>query len=130
MKSNFLSVVVNFGEAAGKFMDNKIQIFRNILSDIESHPSKGWLYLPVERNWNLDSKCAILESDEVPPELEDDPNAGVPDFAKQNMLVEALPITVVKDIVWNARGQRANVKLEDLLMAFQYYYKHDAFIAL
>ncbi len=110
-------------------MNGEIQVLRNVLSAIEKLPSKGWLYLPVERNWNLNSTCIIIESDEVPPELEDEPDAGVPEFAKQNGLKETLPISTVKDIVWNARAQKANVTLEELLRAFQYYYKHDAFIA-
>ena len=111
-------------------MNEGIQIFKDVLSNIGKWPSKGWLYLPDERNWDLNSKCAILESNEVPPELEDNPDAGLPDFAKKNLLIETVPITVAKDIVWNARAQKSDITLEDLFRAFQYYYKHDAFIVL
>ncbi len=110
-------------------MSNEIKMLKDVLENVETQHQKGWLYLPLEKNWDLNSKCAILESDEVPPELEDEPDAGVPEFAKQNGLKETLPISTVKDIVWNARAQKANVTLEELLRAFQYYYKHDAFIA-
>jgi hypothetical protein len=71
-----------------------------------------------------------LESEEVPPELEDDPDAGVPEFAKRNNLIQALPVTVVQDIATNARSQKPDANLGDLLYAFLYYYKHDAFVEL
>lgn len=113
------------------FMSNeKIMSFKEALVGIEATPATFWVYLPADQNWNLDSECAILESDEVPPELEDDPDAGVPEFAKQNNLVQALSVAVLQDIVINARTQKPNATLDDLLRAFAYYFEHDAFIDL
>ena len=105
-------------------------MFQEVLSDIANLPTTAWVYLPTDRNWNLTSTCAVLESEEVPPELEDDPSAGVPGFAKQNGLMQALPVTVVQDIVVNARSQKPGATLEDFWRAFLYYHKHDAFINL
>lgn len=47
--------------------------------------------------------AAVLESDEIPEEEEDLPEAGVPEFAKANDLKQVLPITVVQDIVANLK---------------------------
>ena len=100
------------------------------LLNIPNSSGTAWLYLPVDRNWSLDSKCAILESEEIPPELEDDPNAGEPEFARKNGLMQVLPVTVVQDIVMNARMRTALQTADDYLNAVLYYYKHDAFIDL
>jgi hypothetical protein len=80
----------------------------------------GWIYLSKDRNWNLDSQCAILESVEVPPELEDDSDAGVPAFAKENGLMQVLPFTVVQDVVTNVKMQNPST--------WQGYWKHFFFI--
>lgn len=84
----------------------------------------------MDNNWTLDSISAILESDEVPNEFEDTPNAGIPEFAKRNNLIQALPVTVVQDIVTNAKAQKPTASMEDLFRAFQYYYENDAFIRM
>ena len=102
---------------------------RQILQEMDQKPSTAWLYLPVSQEWDLDSQCAILESEEVPPDLEDDPEAGIPVFAKKNGLKQVLPVATVQDIVSNARAQRPRLDIGDLLTAFLFYYKNDAFIA-
>ena len=88
------------------------------------------LYLSAAEPWKLESNGLVLESEEVPPELEDDPEAGVPLLARQQGLVQVLPISTVKSIVENARLQRANVSAATLLEALTHYYDHDAFIRL
>jgi len=103
---------------------------RDALQRVSDFSSKAWVYLPREGSWNLDSECAILENEEVPPELEDDPSAGVPDFAKRHNLRQVLPVTVVQDIVANVHAQKSDAKLEDLVGAFLYYFQHDAFMDL
>ena len=111
---------------------NKQEIitFREALLGIADMSAKSWVYLPSNKDWTLSSICAILESDEVPPDLEDAPDAGVPEFAKQRRLIQALPVTVLQDVVRNARAQKPDATIEDLFRAFQYYHKHDAFIKL
>jgi len=100
------------------------------LLDIAGQPETAWVYLPADKNWDLNSMCAILESEEVPPELEDELDAGVPAFAKANDLIQALPVTVVQDVTQNALAQRPGASPTDLLEAFLFYYEHDAFIDL
>jgi len=104
-----------------------MKTLKEILLSIEGHSALAWVYLPADKNWNLDSPSAVLESEEVPPELEDEPDAGVPEFAKQNGLIQALPVTTVQDIVSNAKAQKPDATVVDLLKAFEFYYRHDAF---
>ena len=111
-------------------MSNEMLDFKEVLLNIGDKSARAWVYLPTDRNWSLSSKCAILESDEVPPELEDEPDAGVPEFAKKNRLTQALPVTVLQDVVRNACAQKPDATPQDLFQAFEHYYKHDAFIKL
>ena len=103
---------------------------KDVLLGISEMPSKSWVYLPADKKWNLDSRCAVLESEEVPPDLEDEPDAGVPEFAKLNALIQVLPVTVMQDILANVRLQKNSASVDELFQAFLFYYKHDAFIKL
>jgi hypothetical protein len=69
-----------------------------------------------------------LESEEVPPDLEDEPDAGVPDFAKMNGLIRTLEVATLQDVVSNARFQRPQATLDELFNAFRFYHDRDAFI--
>ncbi|MEQ2005994.1 MAG: hypothetical protein ABMA26_04280 [Limisphaerales bacterium] len=109
---------------------NQMLDFKEALSGIAVTSATAWLYLPAAETWNLNSKCALLESDEVPPEKEDEPDAGIPEFAKQNHLKQALPVTVVQDIVTNVMAQKVDATPDDYFRALEYYYKHDAFMNL
>ena len=112
-------------------MSNKINdTLMTVLGDALNRPARGWVYLPEDREWSLDSKCAVLESEEVPPGLEDKPNAGVPRWAIENGLMQAVPMSVMQDIVTNALSQKPRAGLEDLLRAFIFYWENDAFISL
>jgi hypothetical protein len=103
---------------------------RDVLGAIDGHSTRAWLYLPSETPWTLESAAEVLESEEVPPELEDEPDAGMPELAKQLGLIQVLPVSVVQDIVSNARDQRPNVPAWTLLDALLHYYEHDAFLRL
>ena len=83
-----------------------IRRFVDILTAISSCPETAWLYLPHDGNWTLNTGAALLESVEVPPQMEDIPNAGVPEFAKQNGLVQCVPVGTLQDIVANAQMQK------------------------
>lgn len=90
----------------------------------------AWLYLTATEPWRLDGPAAVLISGEVRPELEDDPEAGVPAIAREKNLMQVVPISTLKDIVAHARAQRANVSLSSLFDALTYFYDHDAFMTL
>jgi hypothetical protein len=102
----------------------------DVLRDVRGHRESAWLYLPGEASWTLDSRAAVLVSEEVPPESEDDSMAGVPEAARRAGLVRALPISAVGEIVANARAQRADADLAVLLTAFLHYYDTDSFVEL
>lgn len=109
---------------------DKMIPLREVLEQLEAQDEGAWLYLPASETWRIESSCAVLRSEEVPPELEDDPEAGTPEYAKRNGLMQALPVSTIKEIVENARLQREDVDLETLFSAFLHYYDNDAFIEL
>ena len=80
-----------------------------------------------DEEWGLQSVGAILNGEEVPPELEDDPEADLPTLARENGLGEILPVSVLQEIVTNAKLQKTSATDQELLEAFLFYYKHDAF---
>jgi hypothetical protein len=101
-----------------------------ILESAEVLDRDAWLYLPQREEWRVDSQAAVLRSEEVPPELEDEPEAGVPQAAKDAGLMQVLPVSVLQEIVRNAREQRPGVSTAILFDAFLYYYDNDAFLTL
>ena len=102
--------------------------FRDVLSTIMEASDREWVYLPSDRNWNLESKSAVLLSEEVPPELENEPDAGIPQFAKENGLIPVIPVASLREVVFNARVQKPTATDEDLFTAFRFFYDHDAFM--
>ena len=109
-------------------MADQIDSFRNVLKNIEKYSTRCWVYLPSDGNWHLESKSAVLASDEVPPEMEDEPDAGVPKLARQNRLVQALTVTDTQGIVRNAKMQVPDAGDEQLFEAFMYYFVNDSFM--
>jgi hypothetical protein len=102
--------------------------FETLLKTIHLQPWTDWVYLPANEVWTLSSKSVVLESEEVAPEFEDEPDADIPEFAKTNNLKRVLSVSNIQDIVSNARAQKLDVTVEELFQAFEYYYKNDAFI--
>jgi len=109
-------------------MTRALRTLGELLLSVETQPDKAWLFLPLTGNWTLETSAVVLELEEVPPELEDKPDAGIPAFARQNMLKCILPVLALQDIVSNAREQKSRATAADLLMAFNHYYERDAFI--
>lgn len=107
-----------------------IKSFHDVLETISKRSPREWVYLPSAGPWNLQSASATLESDEVPPELEDEPDAGVPQFAMDHGLKQVVPVTTLQDIVSNALEQDPDATMDDLFAAFDYYYRKDAFIEI
>lgn len=109
---------------------DRIDSFREVLATTMERSVREWVYLPRNMEWSLDSKSATLESEEVPPELEDEPDAGLPQFAKRHDLVQAVPVGTLQDIVSNALQQNPDASLDELFDAFVFYYNNDAFIEI
>lgn len=104
-------------------MDEKILKLSSILKNINNYPWNYGLYLKGGYPWNSESLGVILNINELDPE--DDP-----EFAKKNNMKYALNVQSVQDIVEGAISQKKNVSIEELIEAFNYYYKNDAFINL
>lgn len=109
---------------------NQIDSFQDVLATVMKRSVRAWVYLPSDRKWSLDSESATLESEEVPPELADEPDAGVPQLAKRHGLMQVVPVATLQDIVSNALQQKSNATPNEIFAAFDYYYKNDAFIEI
>lgn len=108
-------------------MTGTLITLRAVLERIEELEDTAWLFLPAKEPWQITSSAAVLQMEEVPPELEDDSEAGIPELAKTAGLMPVLPISTVQEVVANARSQRPNVDVPLLFDALLHYYDHDAF---
>ena len=93
-----------------------------VLQNADELSSDAVLFLPHGEVWNSITRCAVIAVDRYADE--DD----VPDLAVQNNLERALQIAQVQDVVVNARQQRNQLTVENLVTAFLFYYDRDAFI--
>lgn len=98
---------------------NTITTISDVLS-VDTPPAPtGFLYLPMDEVWQLQTRCAVLAKSD---------SDGVPDLAQQHGLSYALEMASVQEIVVNARGQLGEPTVDQLFEAFLFYYDHDAFI--
>ena len=102
-------------------MNDLIEL-RDVLLNAGDLPWRNSIFLPKDKNWNLNSLCFLFNLDD----LEDDEE--VPQFAIDNNLIDVLNMSEVQDIVCNANQQRVQCSESSLFEAFLYYYKNDAFI--
>ena len=113
----------------GEVMNSdQIDVFQHVLETIMERSTRAWVYLPSKGGWNLKSESATLESDEIPPELEDSPGAGIPRLAIHHDLAQIMPVSTVQEIVSNVRAQKPIFSTEDIFRAFTFYYERDAFM--
>lgn len=95
---------------------------REVLERAATLPWDRALYVGAPRStWTMETSCLILDQDEV----EQDEDYPLPEGYQYRLAVPD-----VQDVVVNARAQRADASLEDLLAALLYYYDNDAFITL
>ena len=97
----------------------------DVLRNIESFEWSKALFLPEDEIWGIDTKCMILDPNDV--EDEDD---EAPQIALENELSYALDVQSIQAIVQNISEQKKDFTDEDLLEAFLYYYDNDAYIEL
>lgn len=103
--------------------------FRDLLSEIGElqHEATGWLFLPQNDEWTLDSPAALMSLNEVPPNCLNSEDVATPKLAKENKMKRVLAAADVQDIVDNVRQQVTNASMEEIFGAFFYYYRFDAF---
>ena len=110
--------------------DPKPKLLSELLNNVETEDERAWLYLPSDEEWGPESRALVLESIEVPPEDEDDPEAGISPIAKELCMEQVLPIGVVQDVIANLKGQRSAPNSNEMFNALVHYHEHDAFIDL
>jgi hypothetical protein len=84
-----------------------------VLETSSALPWKRALYLPGRPPWTLETKGAVLDPEEEPV---------------VEGLCYVLGIAQVQEIVENARLQRPDATLPELLKAFHFYFGRDALI--
>ena len=94
-----------------------------VLCNIKKFTWSDALYLPVDQVWSKDTKGVVLDPDDVEDDEDD-----LPKYAKDHMLTYALSIQDIEGIVENAKGQKKECAIDDLVQAYLFYYDHDAFI--
>lgn len=94
-----------------------------VLENIDEFEWSDALYLPEDEVWNLDTEGLICDPNDVENECDE-----VPQVAKEHNLIDALSIQDIQDIVYNAKQQKENVSIDELLEAYLYYFDNDAFV--
>ena len=102
-------------------MSKLIQL-EKVLVSAPNFPWQHARFLPADRPWHLDSKCAVI--DNRYDDLENPP------FAVENSLRYTLEMGTVQEIVSNAREQSRNCDANTLLKALVFYFDNDAFITI
>jgi len=104
----------------------QLTLLVDILKDAGESMPEGWLFLPDDRQWNLNTKGVMIDIDVLDDsELADD---DTPVFAKQNNLVETIDGGTLTEIYLSAAHLEDPPTDETLLEAFIYYYRFDAFL--
>ncbi len=101
----------------------KIVKLRDVLLNLDDFERRDALFMVRNEEWGLNTKCAVLDPDDVEDDADEEPR-----FAMDNNLKHVLNMRDIRGIVMNAYEQKSNCTGNDLLEAFLYYYKNDAFI--
>jgi len=101
-----------------------VTYLREAFAHVEAYSSSESLFLPMDEVWTLDTAAVVANLDEV-GHLDSESIE-----MKGRRYEYALGFDTLKDIVANAEHQTPDLKLEQLLEAFLYYYDHDAFVDL
>lgn len=105
-------------------MIKDVQKLSEILIEIDALPWNYALFLPVEKPWNGDALCVVLDPNDSEDADED------PEMAKQLNLTYALSVQDAQSIVANAKEQLPTINMQGLVDALNFYHANDAFIIL
>lgn len=104
---------------------DKVVKLRDVLLNVKEFQWSDALFVARDEKWVLNSKCAVLDPDDIEDNADEEPR-----FAIDNNLKYVLGMQEVEGIVINAYEQKSSCTENDLLDAFLYYYNNDAFIIL
>ncbi|HZL87195.1 MAG TPA: hypothetical protein VFB96_02365 [Pirellulaceae bacterium] len=99
---------------------NQLLTLGEVLTN-DAIPFDHHLCLPEGVDWNGDTRCAIVESDELSGP-EEHP------LAVAHKLICTIGTNEVQDIIFNAKAQLPEASADKLLEAFCFYFDNDAFI--
>ena len=110
----------------------RIQSLRELLIEIgklkvDEQEAGGWLFLPRDKQWTLDSPAVLLELNEVPPGTENVEDVETPELAKREKLKCILSGVDVQDVIDNLMQQMPHADVDDIWSAILYYYEFDAY---
>lgn len=103
-------------------METLINILRRANTSLE----EGWLYLPENKDWHLNTPCQIIDIDKLDDHQLDENDE--PLFAQEQGLVSTLESYTVESIVTYANSLDEQLTDTLLLESFLFYYDHDAFL--
>ncbi|AJY62585.1 DUF7716 domain-containing protein [Burkholderia glumae] len=105
-------------------MKNSLTVLGDVLTNVSEFAWDHALFMPHGVDWVPSTTCAILD----PDDFENEANPERPQFAVEHSLHYALGVQVVQGIVENARLQRPDATVSDLVDAFIFYYDNDAYV--
>ena len=94
---------------------------------IDEEEAGGWLSLPRDKQWTLESPAVLLELNEVPPGTQNVEDVATPELAKREKLKRILLGVNVQGVIDNLRQQMPDADLDEIWNAILYYYEFDAY---
>jgi hypothetical protein len=107
-------------EAATVRLMKRLVHLSDILIGAKTYSGSDSLFLPMNEKWGLSTAGLLVTEDEDSEEIE---HAGL-------IYEYAVGLETVQDIIANAEQQYAEPTPAQLLIAFCYYYDHDAYVDL
>jgi hypothetical protein len=110
-------------------MSDRVGAFKTTLRDAlnisQQVPSvyRGWLFLPPQP-WALETEGIFFDPDKNNRSQTDQ----TPEEIRSKQLALTLDSDSIEDVIFNARAQRPDGTIEELLAAFTYYFNNDAFM--
>lgn len=102
-------------------MELKLKTLGELISIIHTLPN-GTLYLSGNHPWGIDT-LGIVYLGERGVDLED----VYPEFVKQNQLTPVNESASLEDVILNAKLQKPDVSILEVVDAFNHYHKYDGF---
>jgi len=100
-------------------MNNKSLLLGQVLKAINSFPRGHHLYLPSASSfWADDAHCMVSNT----------LNISVLPFINKYKLRDTLSVDQTQGVVENAQLQKLKPSISYLVYAFNYYFRHDAYI--
>ncbi len=97
-----------------------------ILKRASEQLEEGWLYLPENEVWNVDTHGQIIDIDKLNDDEVDEDEE--PLIAQKKRLITTLDSGTIESIVSFAKGLECELTDELLLESFLYYFDNDAFL--